>query len=214
MKCRRCGHEGETREFRKATGRKGGVDNMCHACNRTLAKEWRRKNSERNRRRDRAYYAAHKETVKVASERWRRRNPHYNRERTQVYRERNARRTLDPTLGKRCSACRKLQPLRNFHRNATTPDGRISRCIACERQRTRRRKGPRKRLGFLLERQNHVCGPHDVKPGCGRDLRDVPQAEIHVDHIVPMSKGGTSDISNLQALCARCNIRWGDRMPS
>lgn len=31
----------------------------------------------------------------------------------------------------------------------------------------------------------------------------------HVDHIVPICRGGTSDMSNLAAACARCNMRKG-----
>ena len=32
-----------------------------------------------------------------------------------------------------------------------------------------------------------------------------------IDHIVPLSKGGTDKIENMQAACARCNAEKGDR---
>ena len=32
---------------------------------------------------------------------------------------------------------------------------------------------------------------------------------VHLDHIVPVARGGSHDVSNLQVLCARCNQTKG-----
>jgi 5-methylcytosine-specific restriction enzyme A len=39
---------------------------------------------------------------------------------------------------------------------------------------------------------------------CGRK---EPEIRLSVDHVVPVSKGGSNDISNIQAICLPCNLR-------
>jgi 5-methylcytosine-specific restriction endonuclease McrA len=52
---------------------------------------------------------------------------------------------------------------------------------------------------FILERDGGICY------GCGGDADTV-------DHIQPISKGGTSDLGNLGAMCRSCNSRKGDKL--
>lgn len=50
----------------------------------------------------------------------------------------------------------------------------------------------------VLKRDNFSCQI------CG--IRAKDGAKLHVDHIIPVSKGGKTVMSNLQTLCERCNI--------
>jgi 5-methylcytosine-specific restriction endonuclease McrA len=45
----------------------------------------------------------------------------------------------------------------------------------------------------------------------GRCLACGRVAKLTVDHVVPVSRGGSDDISNLQPLCGPCNSRKGNR---
>lgn len=41
---------------------------------------------------------------------------------------------------------------------------------------------------------------------CGASPSDEASVELHVDHVMPWSKGGTTVIENLQTLCSKCNL--------
>jgi len=41
---------------------------------------------------------------------------------------------------------------------------------------------------------------------CDDDLSD---AEIHMDHVIPESKGGATTYNNLQVTCRKCNLDKG-----
>ena len=55
----------------------------------------------------------------------------------------------------------------------------------------------------VLRRDNFHC----VR--CGRGKEDG--VKLHVDHIVPVSRGGKSVMGNLQTLCEDCNCGKGNR---
>src|SRR5690606_14892348 len=60
----------------------------------------------------------------------------------------------------------------------------------------------------IIEQYNRVC------PACGRgnlsfDADSIEQTAT-IDHIIPLSRGGTNDESNLQLLCRPCNAAKRD----
>lgn len=52
----------------------------------------------------------------------------------------------------------------------------------------------------VIERDGYYC------VYCDEDLRS---AEIHLDHVIPESKGGLTTVDNLQVTCRRCNTAKG-----
>jgi hypothetical protein len=64
---------------------------------------------------------------------------------------------------------------------------------------------PRKLRLQVFERDGYVC------TYCGADVRGKGKA--HADHVVPNSRGGTTDLDNLVTACAPCNLRKHARTP-
>ena len=66
---------------------------------------------------------------------------------------------------------------------------------------SRRRRDPSTRLRFeVLYRDQFTCR------FCGASPIKDPSVTLHIDHIVPWSKGGETSLDNLQTLCSKCNL--------
>ena len=56
----------------------------------------------------------------------------------------------------------------------------------------------------VLKRDNFKCC------ACGASPAKDSSVELHIDHIIPWSKGGETTLENLQTLCSKCNIGKSD----
>lgn len=76
---------------------------------------------------------------------------------------------------------------------------------ALARRRTTGGAKPRRWLRAIVKEQDGICRL------CGGRLPETLR-HIHVDHIVPASRGGSDERSNLQAVHWRCNLVKGNRL--
>ncbi|MGI0479298.1 HNH endonuclease [Geminocystis sp. CENA526] len=49
---------------------------------------------------------------------------------------------------------------------------------------------------YVYNRDKYQC------QSCGKKFAETT---LNIDHIIPLAKGGSNDISNLQTLCSHCN---------
>ncbi|WP_198533111.1 HNH endonuclease [Carbonactinospora thermoautotrophica] len=118
----------------------------------------------------------------------------YNRARRTALAERTPeqiaadRSRLRPNGLKRCRKCRERLPFEAFAVNVVNPDGLHYDCRTCANTALLRRALPR-----WSELDTWTC------VYCGQDF-------AHVDHVVPVSRGGTDDPANLAPACQSCNI--------
>lgn len=67
----------------------------------------------------------------------------------------------------------------------------------------KRRNLPERLRKAVIERDGMVCQI------CGED---IPDGDLHIDHIFPVSLGGADTLDNLQAAHSACNVRKGARV--
>jgi 5-methylcytosine-specific restriction endonuclease McrA len=61
---------------------------------------------------------------------------------------------------------------------------------------------------FLFARDSYRC------QYCGRHMIEFkPRESLTRDHLVPLSRGGTNDWTNVITACSPCNTRKGNRLP-
>jgi len=58
------------------------------------------------------------------------------------------------------------------------------------------REGSRKKRWLILRRDKFTC------QYCGTK---APEARLHIDHVIPVSKGGDNSDGNLVVACSKCN---------
>ena len=58
----------------------------------------------------------------------------------------------------------------------------------------------------IKNRDNYTC------QHCGLSIREEPNLLLEIDHVIPLSKGGITEESNLQTLCWKCNRHKGNKI--
>jgi 5-methylcytosine-specific restriction endonuclease McrA len=86
---------------------------------------------------------------------------------------------------------------------------RVSRSLG---NRTRQARIRASRIGkvslrHVLKRDGWRCGI------CGQPIESRSLRDVHFDHIVPLSKGGTHTEDNIQVAHPRCNLRKHSKAP-
>jgi 5-methylcytosine-specific restriction endonuclease McrA len=177
-----------------------GKQTICKACKVAVDADYLDAHRDENKERSKArYYAKPEERAKYKAEHadeiaamkraYRKAHP----EETKKHKQESA---------KRHPESNKIRHKRNriAHPEITRLRGRVD----AMKRRVKTDMTKRADLLQMYEDQNERCAY------CGQSIYWTVKHDIHVDHIKPLIKGGTNDLSNLCLACADCNLSKHD----
>lgn len=99
-----------------------------------------------------------------------------------------------------------LQAFVDYINSEETESRQISNAQTNNTVRDKRDANLRTRF-LIMQRDNFKCCL------CGASPANAPSVVLHIDHIIPWSKGGSTTFDNLRTLCDKCNLGKGDLLP-
>lgn len=165
--------------------------------------EWHARNREKVKADGKARYYANPEKYRAASAAWRAANPEANRTANEAWRNANPERLKSKRAEYHAANREKRLAQARAWREKNPERFRELWCYHTSLRRARKMaltgSHTRDEKAALLKQFGGKC----AEPTCRVDLGGRP----NWDHIVPVTRGGTNFISNLQPFCKSCNSR-------
>lgn len=190
--------------FHRDKTKRDGLSTTCKACAQVNRRKWYLENREHAIEYSKQWVADHYEETLAYNRVWRRANlarvygydRAWKRKHRDVYLKGRRRRYLQDVEARRYEAKRWKQ---------TNPDkARLQWKVRQARKRSAEGKHSSSDITELYETQHGLCAY------CGIRLFD----EYHVDHMHPLSKGGSNWPENLALACEFCNLSKSDKLLS
>lgn len=189
----------------------------CKACGRKKSRDYVDNNAELVRSKQRIYCSLHREEEKIRAKNWAEKNPAKVRVTQKRLRQENPERYNE--YCKKYRATEKAKQTSAIYKAAYPKE---------KRQETSRKYFQSNKEQFKTNVRNRraklraAIGTHTLE-----DIRNIGELQrwkcayclcairkiYHGDHIIPLSKGGGNDKSNIQLLCPTCNLSKNAKMP-
>ena len=200
----------EAKERRRQRNKEYGSENREKR--KAYAKEWKARHPDYMKE----YGRAHRDELRAKAKDRYEANPEKQREWNRKYREQNA---------QQLSECRKAYREKNKERLAAydkkyrekNHEAHLARMKAwrlahlphcAERERKRRAK----KRGALVDMPQEPTPPNTTR--CYICGKRTPRKHLHLDHIVPLAKGGSHTQYNTAWACAACNMSKNAKHPN
>ena len=190
-RCPKCNEYKTLNNFYKNKSRKDGLSAYCKICTNQLNIQTHNKNKEHYKKYQKQWKAANREYVNSRDKKYREEHPEIEFKKQKKYRETHKEQLYEK--GKKYRETHrdyfKVKYKERKNNIKSTNDGSITQAL----------------LEELLLLQDNKC------TYCGCKL--TPDNK-HMDHIIPISRGGTHTADNIHYVCKGCNQSKGSKLES
>lgn len=204
--CSKCGEAKALEDFNTHPQTRDRRQSRCKECEREAARQWRRNNAERARETAKAWAKANSEKKREMHRAWY--EAHIDQMRSERRERARARRAIDPDLSRQMEASAARA---RYH-------GDLEKAREISRENSARRRARRLAVpvgpidaDLLWAMQEGIC-PLCTFPIDDQLRRPNPFSKS-LDHIIPLSKGGSHSQDNVQWTHLRCNLSKGASVP-
>lgn len=198
--CSECKIEKPFHSFCKDKNRVGGISYMCRQCHKLKGQLYYEINKDKIRAKHRDYARSHKEDQKKRHLAWYNKNKEKKQKQNKEWARNNPKRFKEIVS--------EWAKNNSSKRNVSTKKWKnsVKGKIAVS-EYNRKTKIKRKNIHGYHSAQQWADLKRNHNYMCVCCWKIEPLIKLTRDHIVPVSKGGTDDISNIQPLCQSCNSR-------
>ena len=200
--CTKCNCEKEIKEFHKDKQKKDGLCSQCKTCKIQNVKTYSLKNSEKIKDYKKQWALKNQDRLKEDRKIYVKNNKDRIAETKKEWAEKNKERVF---LTKQKYYLRNTEKVKERAKIfSKTEKGIINARLVHLRRRERIKKVPldKNDLKELISRYKNCYWCNDKLNGI-----------YHIDHYIPVSKGGTNEINNLVLSCPTCNLRKNAKDP-
>lgn len=200
-RCGKCKQIKSADQFHKSSKNQSGLQSLCKSCDRERKRQWQKDNPDKVKAYSKKYEDANREKRREKNRKWSKENSEYELRRHKEWAKNN--------------------PERVKERNKKNYDKHRDMYIylANRRRATRLKSNTEyyaaKEVIQAYGSDCHICGKKiDLDaPRRPKFTGDVSfHMGLHLDHLVPLSRGGEDTIKNVRPAHAICNLQKGNRL--
>jgi len=194
-RCSKCGETKSTDEFSKNRTRKDGLQSQCKACKSECDNRYQQASKEKIAARRKAHRQANKEKLAAKDKAYRQANKEEIAAKKKAYSEAN-----QEKIAAKNKAYREANKEKIAARDKAWKKSNPEKVSAYkQRRRAREANAPGDATAEQVKARFDYYGNKCVYCSTGENL--------HVDHRIPLSRGGSNWPANLAPACASCNHR-------